>query len=252
MALEKLIAVREETNKIITAGHIWEIQYPKLLANVVMVKKVNGKWRMCVDFSDLNNTCPKDSYPLPNIDMLVDNASGYGLLSFMDAYSGYNQIGMHSDDEDKTTFIGEVTNYCYKVMPFGLKNAGATYQRLMDRILKPLSGQKVQTYTDDMVVTSNGAETHAANLAELFSTINIYGLTLNPDKCVFGVKVGKFLGCVLTQRGIEANPKKCVAILNMRSTSNIKDIQQLTGRMTSLTRFPPRLGDQGHSYFKCL
>ena len=99
-----------------------------------MVRKQNGKWRMCVDFTDLNKACPKDSYPLPSIDSLVDNASGYATLSFMDAYSGYNQILMHPSDQNKTAFITDFGNYCYKVMPFGLKNAGATYQRLMDKV----------------------------------------------------------------------------------------------------------------------
>jgi len=252
MAPEKVAAVREETKKLLSAGHIREIQYPEWLANVVMVCKPNGKWRMCVDFSDLNSACPKDSYPLPNIDMLVDDASGCGLLSFMDAYSGYNQIGMHSEDEEKTTFMGEAATYCYKVMPFGLKNAGATYQRLMDRILKPIPKHRVQAYVDDMVVASTTAGAHTADLEELFITINKYGLKLNPDKCVFGVKAGKFLGFLLTERGIEANPDKCSAILNMRSPTNVKEVQRLTGRIAALSRFLPRAGDHGHPYFECL
>ncbi|XP_027936375.1 uncharacterized protein LOC114191403 [Vigna unguiculata] len=252
MAPEKLVAVREETKKLLTARHIREIQYPEWLANVVMVRKSNGKWRMCVDFSDLNSVCPKDSYPLPSIDMLVDNASDCGLLSFMDAYSGYNQIGMHPEDEEKTAFMGEAATYCYRVMPFGLKNAGATYQRLMDRILKPLPKRKVQAYVDDMVVASTTAAAHAADLEELFVTINKYGLKLNPDKCVFGVKAGKFLGFLLTERGIETNPDKCAAILSMRSPTNVKEVQRLTGRIATLSRFLPRAGDQGHPYFECL
>ena len=99
-----------------------------------MVKKSNGKWQMCVDYTDLNKACPKDSYPLPSIDGLVDAASGFRFLSFLDAYSGYNQIPMHPLDEEKTTFITPMGNYCYRVMPFGLKNVGATYQRLMNKI----------------------------------------------------------------------------------------------------------------------
>ena len=136
------------------AGHIREIQYLEWLANVVLVKKASEKWRMCVDFIDLNKTCSKDSYPLPSIDTLVDSASGCKLLSFLDAFSGYNQICMHPRDECKTTFMTELSCYCYKVMPFGLKNAGATYQRLMDRVLAPMIKRNVQTYVDDMVVTS--------------------------------------------------------------------------------------------------
>jgi len=138
----------------LNAGHIREIQYLEWLANVVLVKKASEKWRMCVDFIDLNKTCSKDSYPLPSIDTLVDSASGCKLLSFLDAFSGYNQICMHPRDECKTTFMTELSCYCYKVMPFGLKNAGATYQRLMDRVLAPMIKRNVQTYVDDMVVTS--------------------------------------------------------------------------------------------------
>ncbi|XP_020230413.1 uncharacterized protein LOC109811165 [Cajanus cajan] len=137
---DKRKAIRQEVEKLLSASHIREIQYPTWLANVVMVKKSNGKWRMCVDFTDLNKVCPKDSYPLPNIDCLVDGALGYKLLSFLDAYSGYNQIRMHPCDEEKTSFIADIANYCYKVMPFGLKNAGATYQRLMDKVLVHMMG----------------------------------------------------------------------------------------------------------------
>ena len=106
---------------------IREIQYPKWLANVVLDKKTNGKWRMCVNFTDLNKACPKDSYPLPSIDALVDSASGCTLLSFLDAFSRYNQIWMHPRDECKTAFMTELSCHCYKMMPFGLKNAGGTY-----------------------------------------------------------------------------------------------------------------------------
>ena len=140
---ERQLVVKEETQKLLSAGHIREIQYPEWLANVVLVKKGNGKWRMCLDFTDLNKACPKDSYPLPSIDALVDNASGSKVLSFLDAFSGYNQIKMHPRDESKTAFMTETCSYCYKVMPFGLKNAGATYQRLMDKVLAPMLGRNV-------------------------------------------------------------------------------------------------------------
>ena len=112
------------------------MQYPKWLANVVLVKKSNGKWRMCVDFSDLNKACPNDSFPLPRIDLLVDSTSGHELLSFMDAFSGYNQICMYGPDQEKTSFVMDRGTYCYEVMPFGLKNAGATYQRLVNRMFQ--------------------------------------------------------------------------------------------------------------------
>jgi len=195
---------------------------------------------------------PKDSYPLPNIDALVDNASGCKMLSFLDAFSGYNQIMVHPRDESKTVFMTETNNYCYKVMPFWLKTAGATYQRLMDKVLAHMLGRNVQAYLDDMVVTSHERGQHAADLEELFATISKYRLKLNPEKCVFGVEAGKFLGFMLTERGIEAKPDKCAAIIAMRSPTSVKEVQQLTGRMAALSRFVSAGGEKGHRYFQCL
>jgi len=249
---EKRQAIKEETQKLLAAGHMREIQYPEWLANVVLVKKSSGKWRMCVDFTDLNKACPKDSYPLPSIDALVDSVSGCKLFSFLDAFLGYNQIKMHPMDEEKTAFMTERSCYCYKVMPFRLKNAGATYQRLMDKVLAPMLGRNVQAYVDDMVVTSLEKNKHIADLEELFITIARYKLKLNPEKCVFGVEAGKFLGFLLSERGIEANPEKCAAILVMRSPATVKEEQQLTGRMAALSRFVSASGEKGHPYFQCL
>jgi len=146
----------------------------------------------------------------------------------------------------------ETCSYCYKVMPFGLKNAGTTYQRLMDRVLAPMLGRNVQAYVDDMVVTSQERGRHTADLEELFATIAKYRLKLNPEKCVFGVEAGKFLGFMLTERGIEANRDKCAAIIAMRIPASIKEVQQLTRRMAALSRFVSAGGDKGHPYFQCL
>ena len=115
-------AVTKEVEKLLEAGFIRKVFYPNWLANVVMVKKSNCKWRMCVDFTDLNKACPKDSFPLPRIDQLVDSTTGHKLLSFMDAFSRYNQILMDEEDQEKTSFVTNQGLYCYKVMPFGLKN----------------------------------------------------------------------------------------------------------------------------------
>ena len=124
---ERMAAIEEEVRKLLEAGFIREEKYPTWLANVVMVKKPSGKWRMCVDYTDLNKACPKDCFPLPRIDQLVDSTSGHVILSFMDAFSGYNQIRMDPKDEVHTSFVTYFGTYCYKMMPFGLKNAGATF-----------------------------------------------------------------------------------------------------------------------------
>ena len=127
MSAEKQAAIEEEVGKLLKADFIRPEKFPTWLANVVMVKKSNGKWRMCVDYTDLNKACPKDCFLLPRIDQLVDSTSGHELLSFMNAFSGYNQIKMDPADEVHTSFITAFGTYCYKVMPFGLKNAGATF-----------------------------------------------------------------------------------------------------------------------------
>jgi len=199
---------------------------------------------MCVDYTDLNKACPRDAYPLPNIDRLVDGATGNKVLSFLDAYSGYNQIPMAASDMNKTAFITDEANYFYRVMPFGLKNAGATYQRLMNKVFSHLMGQCVEVYVDDMVVKSPSHHQHAQDLSTVFSVLRQYNLRLNPDKCVFGVDYGKFFEFMLTQRGIEANPEKCKAIIEMRSPTTIKEVQRLIGRLTAISRFLPKLAKQ--------
>nr|KYP65105.1 Retrovirus-related Pol polyprotein from transposon 297 family [Cajanus cajan] len=243
MGTERKLAVETEIAKLLDARFIREVHYTTWLANVVMVKKPNGKWRMCTDYTNLNKACPKDAYPLPNIDRLVDGASGHGILTFLDAYSGYNQIPMHSRDEEKTAFITDSANYCYQVMPFGLKNAGATYQRLMNKVFQHQIGRNMEVYVDDMVVKSRDLDRHIVDLSEVFQQLRKYDMRLNPEKCVFGVAGGKFLGFMLSARGIEANPDKCMAIINMVSPQSLKQVQQLAGRLTALSRFLPCLAE---------
>ena len=136
-----------------------------------MVKKANGKWRMCFDFTDLNRACPKDSYPLLRINTLVDSMARHELLSFMDAFLGYNQIKMNEEDQERTSFVTSQGLFCYKVMPFGLKNAGAIYQRLMNKMFSHQVGRNVQVYMDDMLVKSLRENNHLDDLQETFDTI---------------------------------------------------------------------------------
>ena len=125
---ERRLATKAEVDKLLNVGFIEEAHYTTWLSNVVLVKKANGKWRMCVDYTDLNKACSRDAYPLPNTDRHVDGTVGNKVLSFLDAYSGYNQIPMATSNMNKTAFITNDANYFYKVMPFGLKNVKATYQ----------------------------------------------------------------------------------------------------------------------------
>ena len=142
LGLERAGAVKDEVEKLHKVGLITEVRYPDWLANPVVVKKKNGKWRVCVDFTVLNKACPKDSFPLPHIDRLVEATAGKKLLSFMDAFSGYNQIMMNPDNQEKTTFITDCGTYIYRVMLSGLKNAGATYQGLVNRMFSEQLGKQ--------------------------------------------------------------------------------------------------------------
>ncbi|KAG7594099.1 Zinc finger CCHC-type [Arabidopsis thaliana x Arabidopsis arenosa] len=178
-------AVNAEVEKLLKIGSISEARYPDWLANPVVVKKKNSKWRVCVDFTDLNKACPKDSFSLPHIDRLVEATAGNKLLSFMDAFAGYNQILMHPDDREKTAFITDRGIYCYKVMPFGLKNAGATYQRLVNRMFSEQLGKTMEVFIDDMLVKSLEENDHIAHLRDCFRQLNKHNMKLNPAKCRF-------------------------------------------------------------------
>jgi len=168
---------------------------------------------MCVDYTDLNAACPNDPYPLPNIDRLIDSASGYQIISFMDAYSGYNQIKMDPLDVPKTTFMTNNKNYHYEAISFGLRNVSATFQRSMDAIFVGQIRRNLEVYIDDLVVKTSKDATHASDLGEIFEQVRKFNMRLNPAKCTFRVQMGKFLGFLLTRRGIEATPYKCQAII---------------------------------------
>ena len=153
-------AVKNEVTKLKQAGAIKEVFYPQWLANTVAVKKKTGKWRVCVDFTDLNKACSKDPFPMPRIDQLVDATVGHPWMSFLDAFQGYHQMPLALDDQEKTAFVTFVGNYHYKVMPFGLKNAESTYQRMMTKMFKPQLGRSIEVYIDDMVVKSKVVSEH--------------------------------------------------------------------------------------------
>ncbi|XP_063938044.1 uncharacterized protein LOC135147920 [Daucus carota subsp. sativus] len=234
---ERQKAIDEEVGKLIKADIICEIKYPEWLANVVMVKKANGKWRMCVDYTDLNAACPKDPYPLPSIDQLIDATSGHLMLSFMDAFSGYNQVKMNPADIAKTAFITHRAVYAYKLMPFGLRHAGSTYQKAMNEIFKDQLGRNLECYVDDIISKSTSVPGHISDLKECFENMRRTKLKLNPDKCTFGVEDGKFLGFMVSNRGIEANPEKIKA----KSVEWSPDCQRALDEIKTYLSKPPIL-----------
>jgi hypothetical protein len=164
MSDDKAEGARNEVKRLLSAGVIREVKYPEWLANTVMVKKANGKWRMCIDFTDLNKAFPKDEFPLPLIDSLVDATASSELMSLLDCYSGYHQIWMKKEDEPQTSFITPSGTYCYLRMPEGLKNAGRSFSRMTAKVLHSQIGKNVLTYVDDIIVKSTKQENHITDL----------------------------------------------------------------------------------------
>uniref|UniRef100_A0A2N9H4E1 Uncharacterized protein n=1 Tax=Fagus sylvatica TaxID=28930 RepID=A0A2N9H4E1_FAGSY len=233
--------ITQEVKKLLAAGFIKPIQHPRWLSNIVPVKKKNGQIRCCVDFRNLNKACPKDEFPLPNMDLLIDSAAGHAMFSFMDGFSGYNQIRMSTRDAEKTAFRTPIGNFYYTVMPFGLKNAGATYQRTMTAMFHDMMHKEIEDYVDDIVVKSKKREDHLRVLRKVFDRCRLYKLKMNPLKCAFGVSAGKFLGFLVHNRGIDVDPAKASAIATMKAPTSHKELKSFLGRLSYIRRFIPGL-----------
>ena len=182
--------INAEVDKLIEANFIREVQFLTWLANIVPVRKKSDQLRICVDFMDLNNACPKNDFPQPITELLVDATTGFGALSFMDGFSWYNQIKMDPEDKELTDFWMPQDMYCYTVMPFGLKNAGATYQRAMTIIFHDFLHNLVECFVDDLVVKTKNSGNHPHDLRKVFEKLCMHQLKMNPLKCAFGVISG--------------------------------------------------------------
>jgi hypothetical protein len=237
---------------LLAAGFIRECNNLVWLANPVLVPKKTGQWRMCIDYTDLNLHYPTDPFPLPRIDQVVDSTAGSTLLCFLDCYSGYHQIALKVSDQYKMVFVTTHDIYCYMVMTFGLKNAGATYQKAIQKCLESQIGKNVEAYVDGVVVKTTNKDELIAELAQTFANLRVYRWKLNPEKCIFGVPSGKLLGFMVSHRGIEADPTKVDAIRKMNRPTGKKDVMKLTGMMAALGRFISKLGEKGLPFFKLL
>jgi hypothetical protein len=205
---EKRRAIEEEIHKLLAAGFIKEVFHPEWLANPVLVKKKNGKWRMCVDYTSLNKACPKNHFPLPRIDQIVDSTVGCEILSFLDAYSGYHQIKMKESDQLTTSFITPFGVYCYVTMPFGLKNAGATYQRCMLPVFGDLIGKTVEAYVADIVVKSRKASGLVADLDQTFRCLRAKGSDSTPKNVFSGSPEACSSGLLCLSEGSRPTQKR--------------------------------------------
>jgi hypothetical protein len=251
--LDKREVIHAELARLVAAGFIREVLHPEWLANPVLVLKKNKvDWRMCVDYTDLNKHCLKDPFGLPRIDQVVDSTTGCSMLSFLDCYSGYHQISLAKEDDEKTAFITPFGAFCYTSMSFALKNAGATYHRAIQTCLANHWGKRVEAYVNDVVIKIENSENFIEDLQMVFNSLRRYRWKLNLEKSVFGVPARKLLEFIVSYRGIEANPEKIEAIMRMEAPRSQKKVQRLTGCMAALSRFISRLAEKGLPFYKLL
>ena len=202
-----------------------------------------------MDFIDLNKACPKDPFSLSRIDQLVDATVGHPRMGFLDAFQGYHKIPLALNDQEKTAFITSTGNYHYRVMPFDLKNARSIYQKMMTKMFEPHLGKSIEVYIDDMVVKSKMVFEHVGDLKNIFEILRKYKLHLNASKCSFGVGSGKFLGYMVTHRGIEVNPDQIKAINSLQPPRNPKEVQKLTRMIAALNRFISQSANRCRLFF---
>nr|KYP57391.1 Retrotransposable element Tf2 [Cajanus cajan] len=231
--------IKEEIERLLKAKFIRTSRYVEWISNIVPVIKKNGKLRVCIDFRDLNVAMPKDEYPMPVAETMIDAIAGNEMMTLLDGYSSYNQIYIATNDASKIAFRcpRALGTYEWVVMQFGLKNAGATYQRAMNLIFHDVIGKSIQVYIDDIVIGSKQKSDHLQHLKLFFERMRKHGFKMNPLKCAFVVTAGEFLGFVIHQKRIEVDKNKTKAIMETRPHSNKKELQALLGKINFLRQF---------------
>jgi hypothetical protein len=205
-------------HQLLEGNFIRPCRYAEWVSNIVPVeKKDSDKLRVCINFCNLNSATPKDEYPMHIADILINNASGNRVISFLDGNDRYNQIFMAKENASKTTFIcpGFIDLFEWVVMTFGLKNVHATYHRAMNLMFHKLLGNIIEVYIDDILVKLAEFDSHLANLCKAFDKMRLYGLKMNPHKRAFGVSAGRFLGFIIYEHDIEVDPNQIRAFQNM-------------------------------------
>jgi hypothetical protein len=239
MRTEALEEVKKEIEKMLEVGFTRLCRYTEWISSNVPVQKKDGQWWVSVDFRNLNRATPKEEYPMPVAETLINAAAGNKILSFMDGNAGYNHIFMALEDIHKTAFRvpGVVGLFKHVVMTVGLKNVGATYQHAMNYIYHDLIGKFVEIYINDVVVRSTLTGGHLEVLCQVFKWTRRFGLKMNPKKCAFGVLDGHFLGFLVHERGIETGLKSQEVVRTMVPLTMKRELQQLIGKINFVRRF---------------
>jgi hypothetical protein len=247
----KAAAIKLEVEKLLKAGFIYPVALTEWVSNPVPIDKKGGSIRVCVDYRDINKACPKDNFPTPFVDQIVDDCAGSEIFSLMDGFSGYNQINIAPEDQHKTAFICPWGTFAYRKLPFGLKNAGATFQRAMSYAFHDIK-HIVQPYLDDLPAHSLRRVDHPTHLRAIFVRCRFYRIRLNPHKCIFCVESDRLLGFIVSRQGIRVDPLKVEAILNLPPPSSLRQLQSLQGKANFLRRFIPNYAEITRGFTRLL
>jgi hypothetical protein len=229
--------MEKEVKKLLDAQIIVPLRYSEWVANLVPVRKKNGEIRLCVDFRNLNRSSKKDNYPLPKMEHILQRVTGASRISMIDGFSGYNQISVLPEDREKTTFTTPWGTFMYAKMPFGLMNAGATFQRAMDIAFIGERDKFVVIYLDDITVFSRSDKEHCCHLRKVFLKCRRFGLSLNPKKSLFSMKEGKLLGHIVSAEGVRIDSSRVEAIQTLSLPRSKKEVQSFLGKINFLRRF---------------
>jgi hypothetical protein len=232
-----LPVMEKEVKKLLEAQIIVPLRYSEWVANLVPVRKKSGEIRLCVDFRNLNRSSKKDNYPLPNMEHILQRVTGASRISMIDGFSGYNQISVMPEDREKITFTTPWGTFMYAKMPFGLMNAGVTFQRAMDIAFIGEKYKFVVIYLDDITVFSRSDKEHCCHLRKVFSKCRRFGLSLNPKKSLFAMKEGKLLGHIVSAEGVRIDPSRVEAIQTLSLPRSKKEVQAFLGKINFLRRF---------------
>jgi hypothetical protein len=227
----KAAAIKLEVEKLLKVGFIYPVSLTDWVSNPVSIDKKGGTIRVCIDYRDINKACPKDNFPTPFVDQIVDDCVKSEIFSLMDGFSSYNQINIAPEDQHKTTFICPWGTFAYRKLPFGLNNAGATFQRAMSYAFHDIK-HIVQPYLDDLPTHSMRRVDHPTHLRAIFVRCRFYRIRLNPHKYVFCVESDRLLGFIISRQGIQVDPLKFEVILNLPPPSTLRQLQSLQGKQT--------------------
>jgi hypothetical protein len=245
--LDLLPRIKDKIHRLLEANFIRPCRYAECVSNIVPVEnKESSKLRVHIDFRNLNRATPKDEYPMPIDDTLINNASENRIISFLDGNGRYNHIFMAEEDASKTAFTcpGFIGLFEWVVMTFGLKNDGATYQRAMNLIFHELLGDTMEVYIDDIVVKLAEFGSHIADLRKAFDKMRRYGVKMNPHKCAFGVSAGKFLGFIINEHGIEIDPDRIKSIRKVGPLTCKLEMQKFYDKVNYVRMFISNLAEK--------